>query len=112
MGYKLECSAFTTQARGTAILFNNSFEFIIGEIKKDYTLIEINLSNNISIIVGFIYGPNQDNPNFYSDLDDKLSLFGNPNMVLGGDRNSTRNFNQDNKNYANHNNPNPQKKEL
>ena len=43
-GYKMACSTYTTQARGTAILFNNSFEFVIGEIKRDprgnYTLVE------------------------------------------------------------------------
>ena len=108
-GYKLVCSTFTTQARGTAILFNNSFEFTIGEVKKDpegnYTLAEINLSNNISVIIGSIYGPNQDTPNFYTHLDDLISQFENPNIILGGDWNSTREFTLDNKNYRNHNNP-------
>ena len=108
-GYKMICSTYTTQARGTAILFNNSFEFVIGETKRDpggnFTLAEINLSNNISIVLGSIYGPNQDNPTFYTNLDSILSQFENPNIILGGDWNSTRVFAQDNKNYINHNNP-------
>ena len=109
LGCKIFSSTFTTQSRGTAILINNTFEFTIGEIKKDqggnYTLVEIKLLNDITIVLGAIYGPNQDNPDFYNGLNDEIRNFGNPNIILGGDWNSTRNFKLDNKNYAKHNNP-------
>ena len=111
-GYKLFCSTFTTQARGTAILMNNTFEFNIGEIRKDpggnFTLVKINFMNNMDIIIGSVYGLNQDNPQFYQKLDEEINKFGNPNMIIGGDWNSTRNFKLDNKNYNNHNNPSSQ----
>ena len=109
-GYKLSCATHTTNARGTAILFNNSFEFTIIRNIKDpggnYVLVEIELPNKLSILLGSVYGPNTDNTQFYANLDRDLNQISNPTIMLGGDWNSTRNFELDNINYVTHNNPN------
>ena len=107
-GYKIVCSPFTTQSRGTAILFKNSFEFEILKSTCDergnYTLCEISLHNGFSLILGSVYGPNQDDPAFIHTLSDLLEEFNNPNMLLGGDWNCTRSFEVDNLNYISENN--------
>ena len=109
-GYKMESSPYTTQAGGTAILFNNSFEFSLGDSIRDtggnYTLVELILSNNLKIVIGSVYGPNNDNTPFFNTLGQDISKFENSLIILGGDWNSTRNFKLVNMNYVKHNNPN------
>ena len=51
-------------------------------------------------MIGSIYGPNSDTPEFYTELGNTINLF-----IIGGDWNSTRDFNKDNLNYARINNP-------
>ena len=105
----MECSPYTTKARGTAILFNNTFEFDLGEIIKDtggnYTLTELLLPNNLKLVIGSVYGPNQDNTPFFDTLSQDITKFENSLMILGGDWNSTRDYTLDNVNYVSHNNP-------
>ena len=108
-GYISIASPYTTQARGTAILIDNTFEFTLGEQRLseigNYTLVELNLPTGLSIVLGSIYGPNQDTPEFYKDLGKLIDNFENPSIILGGDWNSTRDFSIDNKNYKAINNP-------
>ena len=105
---KIISSTLTSNSKGTSILLNNSFEYSLGNIIKDelgyYVIIELMLPNDNNIIVGTVYGPNNDDENFYSDLDRALSSFNNPVIILGGDWNSTRNFSMDNNNYVAPNN--------
>ena len=86
-GYKIICSPFTTKSRGTAILLKNSFEFEIQNSVLDdagnYTLCEIKLHNDFSLVLGSIYGPNQDNPQFIQNLMDLLQGLDNPNIIRG-----------------------------
>ena len=66
--FTLISTSFNTRSRGTAILFRNSFEFNLGMNFKDtngnYCFTEIHLPNNFSFVIGSIYAPNQDNPDF------------------------------------------------
>ena len=107
-GYKMVCSPFTTQSRGTAILLDNTFEFEIikdtCDVSGNYSLLELSLHNGFSFVIGSIYGPNQDNPTFITDLAELLEDFNNPNIMLGGDWNCTRKYTLDNINYMNQNN--------
>ena len=107
-GYKLVCSPFTTNSRGTAILFNNTFEFQLGTCKQDpngnFTLAEITLHTDIAIVIRSIYGPNQDDPQFIQTLTEVIEEFDNPNILLGGDWNCTRSHQLDNINYIAQNN--------
>ena len=108
-GYISIVSPYTTQARGTAILIDNTFEFSLGEKRiseiGNYSLVELNLPTGLSIVLGSIYGPNQDTQEFYKDLGKLIDNFENPSIILGGDWNSTRDFSIDNKNYKAINNP-------
>ena len=101
-------TSYDTRARGTAILFRNSFEFSIGTKHIDphgnYCISEISLSNGLNLVIGSIYCPNQDNPNFITNVDELIREFENPNVILGGDWNTTRNFSLDNLNYISQNN--------
>ena len=102
------CTPFTTQSRRTAILIDNTFEFEIikdiCDVSGNYSLLELSLHNGFSFVIGSIYGPNQDNPTFITDLADLLEDFNNPNIMLGGDWNCTRKYTLDNLNYRNQNN--------
>ena len=107
--FTLISTSFTTRSRGTAILFRNTFEFNLGmnfkDINGNYCFTEIHLPNNFSFVIGSIYAPNQDDPEFIKILSDTLDRFENPNIILGGDWNSTRNFALDNVNYISLNHP-------
>ena len=108
-GAKTINSTFSTNARGTSILINKNLEYTLGMINIDpdgnYVLIEINLPNDLSLIIGSVYGPNEDKPSFYENLNKLINDIGNPNIILGGDWNSTRDFKIDNNNYKKLNNP-------
>ena len=103
------CAPYTTNARGTAVLINNSFEFSLEETINSedgiYTVTEINLHTSISIVIASMYCPNQDNPHFISSLLDVIQKYKNPNILIGGDWNSTRCLELDNINYVTQNNP-------
>ena len=101
-------STYKSNSRGTSILFNDTLDFSIGRISKDtmgnYVILEIIIPDNISIVIGSIYGPNDDNPEFYCNIAKTISEYENPNILIGGDWNSTRNFKLDNNNYLSQNN--------
>ena len=107
-GYKIICAPLNTQSRGTAILLRNSFEFNIGDTINDpfgnYSLVELHLHNDFLLIIGSIYAPNQDRPDFITTLSENIESFENPNILIAGDWNTTRAFNLDNKNYVTQNN--------
>ena len=100
---------YDTRSRGTAILFNNTFEFTLGQNHIDahgnFCLTEVHLPEKLSIVLGSIYAPNQDSPQFITDLEATLKQYDNPNIILGGDWSSTRNFSLDNFNYLSQNHP-------
>ena len=106
--YEMISTTFDTRSRGAAIIFNNSFEFELGDSIIDpsgnYVFTELSLPSKISIILGSIYAPNQDEPVFITNLIEKIERYENPNIILGGDWNSTRDFEKDNLNYVQQNN--------
>ena len=89
-------------------MFRNFFEFNLGAKHIDplgnYCISEVNMIDSLSIAIGSIYCPNQDNPNFIPKLDELIQEFENPNVILGGDWNTTRDFSLDNLNYVSQNN--------
>ena len=107
-GYNIVSAPLTTQSRGTAILLNNTFEFTMGDSYNDplgnYSFVEIKLHTEFALVLGSIYAPNQDCPSFIKKLSETLQLFENPNLLIAGDWNSTRNFQMDNKYYISQNN--------
>ena len=105
---KFFSSTLSSNSRGTSILINNTFEFNIGNIRRDeegnYIILELLLPHDNNIAIGSVYGPNSDNKIFYQELDQIVTSFSNPMIIIGGDWNSTRNFNIDNNNYKAPNN--------
>ena len=107
--YNIVSAPLTTLSRGVAILFKNSFEFTLKkqniDKKGNYSIVEIELSNKLCLLLGSVYGPNIDNQEFYELLEQKILEYNNPLIIIGGDWNATLNFKKDNINYINHNNP-------
>ena len=70
-GYDVFFNSFTNSSRGVMILINNNFEFKVEGIKTDkngnYILLDI-IIQGIRITLVNIYGPNEDNPNFYTNI--------------------------------------------
>ena len=62
---KIFSSTLSSNSRGTSILINNTFEFNIGNIRRDeegnYIILELLLPNDNNIVIGSVYGPNNDN---------------------------------------------------
>ena len=106
--YTIICSTFNTLSRGTAILINNTFEFStndnIIDSSGNYTFTELKLPSGLEIVIGSIYAPNQDSPDFIKKIIEHIKSYENPNIFVGGDWNSTRNFKLDNINYVSQNN--------
>ena len=106
--YKIISAPYDIRSRGTAILINNTFKFTVGNLKNDpngnYSFVEISLPTGLELVIGSIYAPNQDNPHFIRNFNALIEDYENPNILLGGDWNSTKNFNFDNLNYVTQNN--------
>ena len=62
-------SSFSSQSRDVAVLFKNSFEYVIEheiiDIDGNYILLDMKLQDR-KITLGAIYGANNDNPDFFS----------------------------------------------
>ena len=97
----------TSRARGVAILFKNTFEYKISNVKKcpigNYLLVDIEILNK-SMTLGAVYGPNEDNPIFYEYVFQEIESIGNDYIILGGDWNLVLNHNIDYHSYQNINN--------
>ena len=55
-----------------------------------------------------LYGPNRDNPDFYVELEERISEVGFENLIIGGDWNLVLDFSLDYYNYKHLNNTNAQ----
>ena len=104
-------SGFTSNGRGTAILFNSSrFEYKKLKLIKDnengnFITIEIE-TPNISVLIN-IYGPNNDDPGFYRKICADLEKFDTQNYIFFcADWNLILSCSLDVYNYKHINNPN------
>lgn len=97
-----------SDARGVLNLFNKNFEYTIGRIKRDdlgnILVSEIKISNEISITLANLYGPNKDSPEFYEKLHDIIGEFDNQFIIICGDWNLVQDFRKDTYNYVTQNN--------
>ena len=101
-------SSYKSNSRGVAILFKNSFTYVIHEVKYDtggrFVLIDITLSGKRMTIVG-LYGPNEDDQSFIENLKQKIINTGNQSIIMCGDWNAVLDYRKDCKNYKANNNP-------
>ena len=56
------------------------------------------------LTLGAVYGPNSDDPEFYTDLFHRIELIGNTTVIMGGDWNIPQDYDMDTCNYRNQNN--------
>lgn len=107
-GYVSYFSSFTSQSRGVAILFKNNFEFKVKNVHRDHQgnllILDLEIENH-RLSLAVLYGPNQDNPVFYQNLQKTLTRFGNQKILIVGDWNMLLDPEVDGKNYKHINNP-------
>ena len=107
-GYKCLFSSYSSAARGTAILFKNSFEHEIHSTSRDingnFIIVDLTIENHKMTLVN-LYGPNNDEPWFYTNLQNKIKQLNNQNIIMVGDWNLLLDPNIDGKNYRHINNP-------
>ena len=94
------------------ILLNNNFDQQVESIKTDpngnYIILNMTIQGKKVTLVN-IYGPNEDNPQFYRNLKEKYSEFDNEILIICGDWNFVQNPEIDFYNYLHINNPRARK---
>ena len=102
-GFEIFLSPGKSNARGTAILFNNNFEYKIYNEYKDQEgnliVLEINIYDKYDLLVLNIYSPNMDNPDFFLKISEIISDFNGDFVILAGDFNLVQDPSLDNYNY-------------
>ena len=108
-GYR-ECyiSTYRSNSRGTAILFNNNFDFKVRDTIVDeggnFVALSVAINDTLYTIMN-IYGPNVDNPSFFDSIENIIKNFENDKIIVCGDWNLVQNPKTDTFNYKNVNNP-------
>ena len=114
-GYESYFASFSTQSRGVAILFNNTFDFKAKVIDTDpqgnFIIVNLKTMEQDLTLIN-IYGPNRDSPEFFMKIEQKIIDLNLTNIVWGGDWNLVLNPNLDLHNYRNVNNLKAQEKAL
>ena len=96
-GYEAYFNSRTSNSRGVAILFSNSFVFDVLSVKKDGSgnllIVNINIKScDKSIVLVAVYGPNENDDNFYHNLQNQLHICENTSIIIGGDWNVPQNY--------------------
>ena len=115
-GYDAFFSSFASNSRGVAILINNNIDYKLINVTKDlngnYIILRIEAFETRFVIVN-VYGPNDDQPNFYINLEDTIRSSGEiENLIIAGDFNLVMNFDLDYCNYVRRNNVEAREKVL
>ena len=107
-GYDAYFSSYTTNSRGCMVLMNNNFEQKVNRIKTDkhgnYIILDMTIQAKQITLVN-LYGPNEDNVQFYENLIRKIADFENEHVIICGDWNFVLDFDKDTSNYLHINNP-------
>ena len=106
-GYKGWFASYKSNSRGVAILVQNTFDFeyhdSIHDTEGRFCILDVSIRKTRFTIVA-VYGPNQDEPNFFQKLQEHIESIDNDNIIAVGDWNVVLDFNKDAKNYINRNN--------
>ena len=105
-------SSYTTTSRGVMILITNNFDHKVNRIKTDkngnYIILDMDIQGKQITLVN-TYGPNEDNPQFYENLIQKISEFENENVIMCGDWSLVLDIEKDYDTYLHVNNPKARK---
>ena len=107
-GGKCFFSYHTSSSRGVAILFKDTIPVKVNQSRIDNggNLVVLDLTlYEYDITLASLYGPNTDNPTFYTDLQRIITEFENPHVVICGDWNLVQDQTLDTHNYVHVNNP-------
>ena len=102
-----------TNSRGVAMLFRKNFDFIVTDVTRDTegNLLQLQFETfNMKINSLNIYGPNSDNPSFFSTVEKAVVKSVVDYNIICGDFNLVLDPVKDCSNYKNINNPRSQKK--
>ena len=98
-GYKAIFSGNSRSSKGVGILFNNNYNFEIIKYKADvngrFIIINVKIENQLYTIAN-IYGPNNDDPEFFKQFGENLLDFSGKNIILAGDFNLVLEVEKDN----------------
>ena len=114
-GFDCYFSSYKSNSRGVAIFVNNTFEYKVHNVKHDDNgnLLALDIEiHEYRITLVNIYGPNNDTPFFYDELEQIVDDFNNPHTIICGDWNLILNENLDCLNYTRINNPNARERVL
>ena len=107
-GYKSFFSSYNASSRGTAILFKNTFEYIIHKQTIDktgrYIILDITINKERLTLIN-VYGPNTDDPTFFKLIKTKIEDSGQNGIIIGGDFNVVQDYTLDTLNVKKRNNP-------
>ena len=106
---KINYNLVIKNRRGVITLKNNNFEQKVQKVNVDkngnYVILDITVQDKRFTLVN-LYGPNQDNPNFYTNLLQNMEEFEHDQIIMCGDWNHILNSDLDCENYIHINNPN------
>ena len=112
-GYDCFFSTYSSNSRGVAILFKNNFEFSVSKVKGDsdgnYIILEFTTEGK-KLLLCCIYGPNNDDPSFYTNIQEYILDSQCENVIMCGDFNLVLNPELDCYNYKHVNNPSARQK--
>ena len=101
-------NSYTSNSKGVCILFNNNLEYKIVNTRKDgegnFILLDLIIEDKKLTLVT-IYGPNDDQPDFFRKVADSIEEIGNDTCVICGDFNVVQDQDLDTFNYLHVNNP-------
>ena len=89
-GYKCIFNSFTSSSRGVVVMLNNSFEYKLYESKIDnsgnFIALDITIKEKRITLIN-IYGPNNDNQQFFLNILKCIEEFENDEYLICGDFN-------------------------
>lgn len=89
-GGSLYFSHGTSNSKGTCILLHksvpNTVHSVIPDSSGRYVILDIDI-NGVRITLCNVYGPNEDNPDFFINLIHNIESLPNDNRIIGGDFN-------------------------
>ena len=116
-GGKVNFASFSSQARGVAIFFTKKLainiveDTIYNDKSGNFTVLNFTYENSV-ITLGCIYGPNEDNPDFYQNVvtyQTEICQQSSDFTIIGGDWNISLSQEMDTYGYTNENNKNAKK---